>query len=259
MADRLHSPVLDELQNGKRRHNAGGTLQQQPFGVGRAVFRIRQVPGLRTGCVVKRFRRVRGFARRSAARYSHGGLSHRVNPACATRLAPPRGRCPDCSVGRSVHRVWIPRHGDGRSRDHTGGDTHRVPYRGTHLHSSRPARFEKTFTEQLLLTKRVSLTGREGQLVALIAQGLKNKELAYALGITEGTVKVYLSRVFKKLGVNDRFDLALYAIRNVVTGQNAGAELAHEPHTQSDAQPDILRLHSFLLPAPRSGTAYLPA
>jgi len=119
--------------------------------------------------------------------------------------------------------------------------------------------FEKTFTEQLLLTKRVSLTGREGQLVALIAQGLKNKELAYALGITEGTVKVYLSRVFKKLGVNDRFDLALYAIRNVVTGQNAGAELAHEPHTQSDAQPDILRLHSFLLPAPRSGTAYLPA
>jgi len=103
------------------------------------------------------------------------------------------------------------------------------------------------------------LTGREGQLVALIAQGLKNKELAYALGITEGTVKVYLSRVFKKLGVNDRFDLALYAIRNVVTGQNAGAELAHEPHTQSDAQPDILRLHSFLLPAPRSGTAYLPA
>jgi len=119
--------------------------------------------------------------------------------------------------------------------------------------------FEKTFTEQLLLTKRVSLTGREGQLVALIAQGLKNKELAYALGITEGTVKVYLSRVFKKLGVNDRFDLALYAIRNVVTGQNAGAELTHEPHTQSDAQPDILRLHSFLLPAPRSGTAYLPA
>src|SRR5471032_952391 len=62
---------------------------------------------------------------------SPGGFSHRVNPACATRLAPPRGRCPNCSVGRSVHRVWIPRHGDGRSRDHTGGDTDRVPYRGT--------------------------------------------------------------------------------------------------------------------------------
>jgi DNA-binding CsgD family transcriptional regulator len=102
--------------------------------------------------------------------------------------------------------------------------------------------------EQLLVAKRVSLTRREGQLVSLIAQGIKNKELAYALGITEGTVKVYLSRIFKKLGVNDRFELALYAIKNVVSSQNGGADLAHVPHQQDDAEPDILRLHSFLLP-----------
>jgi DNA-binding NarL/FixJ family response regulator len=119
--------------------------------------------------------------------------------------------------------------------------------------------FEKSFMEQLLLSKRITLTRREGQLVALISQGLKNKELAYALGITEGTVKVYLSRIFKKLGVNDRFELALYALKNVVSGQNGGADLAHEPHQQDDAKPEMLRLHSFLLPAPGSGTARLPA
>jgi DNA-binding NarL/FixJ family response regulator len=119
--------------------------------------------------------------------------------------------------------------------------------------------FEKSFMEQLLLSKRVTLTRREGQLVALISQGLKNKELAYALGITEGTVKVYLSRIFKKVGVNDRFELALYALKNMVSGQNGGADLAHEPHQQDDAKPEILRLHSFLLPAPGSGTARMPA
>jgi DNA-binding CsgD family transcriptional regulator len=113
--------------------------------------------------------------------------------------------------------------------------------------------------EQLLLTKRVSLTRREGQLVGLIAQGLKNKELAYALGITEGTVKVYLSRIFKKLGVNDRFELALYALKNVVSGQNGGGDLAFESRKQDDEEPECFHLRSFLLPAPGSGTATLLA
>jgi DNA-binding NarL/FixJ family response regulator len=119
--------------------------------------------------------------------------------------------------------------------------------------------FEKSFVEQLLLTKRVSLSRREGQLVGLIAQGLKNKELASALGITEGTVKVYLSRIFKKLGVNDRFELALYALKNVVSGQNGGAGPAHEPHQQDDVKPDILRLPSFVLPTPNPRCVYQPS
>jgi len=119
--------------------------------------------------------------------------------------------------------------------------------------------YEKSFVEQLLLTKRVSLTKREGQLVGLIPQGLKNKELASALGITEGTVKVYLSRIFKKLGVNDRFELALYALKNVSSGQNGGADLAHEPHQPDDAKPDILRLHSFLLPVSNPRCVYQPS
>lgn len=75
--------------------------------------------------------------------------------------------------------------------------------------------FEKALTDSLLTAQRYSLTRREGQLVALLSQGLKNKEIAYQLSISEGTVKVYMSRLFQKLGVNDRFELALFGLRNL--------------------------------------------
>jgi DNA-binding CsgD family transcriptional regulator len=61
----------------------------------------------------------------------------------------------------------------------------------------------------------VALTKRESQLVALLSQGLKNKEIASTLQISEGTVKVYLSRLFQKVGVKDRFELALYGLKNL--------------------------------------------
>ena len=60
----------------------------------------------------------------------------------------------------------------------------------------------------------VRLSRREGQLVTLLAQGLKNKEIAQCLGISEGTIRVYLSKLYLKLGVNDRFELALFGLRN---------------------------------------------
>lgn len=67
-----------------------------------------------------------------------------------------------------------------------------------------------------LLTRRVcKLTPREAELIALLTSGLRNKEIAYSLGITEGTVKVYLSKIFTKLGVSDRFELALFALRSL--------------------------------------------
>ncbi len=74
---------------------------------------------------------------------------------------------------------------------------------------------EKGLSERLLSATRVTLTHRERQLVGILAQGLKNKEIAYTMGITEGTVKVYLSRLFRKVGANDRLDLALFALRNL--------------------------------------------
>lgn len=75
--------------------------------------------------------------------------------------------------------------------------------------------FEKTLTSSFLGSKVVSLTKRERQLVTLLAQGLKNKEIASMLFISEGTVKVYLSRLFHKVGVKDRFELALYGLKNL--------------------------------------------
>jgi DNA-binding NarL/FixJ family response regulator len=82
--------------------------------------------------------------------------------------------------------------------------------------------FEKSLTDSILTAKRVVLTKREGQLVALLAQGLKNKEIATALDISEGTVKVYMSKLFQKIGVRGRFELALRGVNNLTTGQVTG-------------------------------------
>ena len=87
--------------------------------------------------------------------------------------------------------------------------------------------FEKSLTDSIMSARRYSLTRREGQLVSLLSQGLKNKEIATALTISEGTVKVYLSRLFQKLGVKDRFELALYGLKNLTPG---GGALETTPH-----------------------------
>lgn len=64
------------------------------------------------------------------------------------------------------------------------------------------------------LGKEGSYTGlspRERKLVTLVAQGLRNRDIAVELGITEGTVKVYLHALFDKLGVANRTELAMRA------------------------------------------------
>ena len=83
--------------------------------------------------------------------------------------------------------------------------------------------FEKSLTDGLAATNRIALTRREGQLVTLLSQGRKNKEIASLLMITEGTVKVYLSKLYDKLGVKDRFELALYGLKNLGTEPGANA------------------------------------
>ena len=74
--------------------------------------------------------------------------------------------------------------------------------------------FEKALTDELLFGQRVHLTKRESEVVTLVAQGLANKEIAFQLELTEGTVKVYLSRLFDKTGVDNRLELALYGLKN---------------------------------------------
>lgn len=71
---------------------------------------------------------------------------------------------------------------------------------------------EQALGDRLLCPKRIVLTPRERQLVRRLALGLKNKEIAYSLGITEGCVKMYLSRLFVKVAANDRFDAAPFAL-----------------------------------------------
>jgi two-component system, NarL family, nitrate/nitrite response regulator NarL len=56
-----------------------------------------------------------------------------------------------------------------------------------------------------------SLTARERELVDLVRRGLKNRDIAAALGVTEGTVKVYLHGIFEKTGVANRTELAMRA------------------------------------------------
>lgn len=60
--------------------------------------------------------------------------------------------------------------------------------------------------------ERSPLSTREREIVQLVAQGFKNKEMAEKMFISEQTVKNHLHNIFDKLGVSDRLELALYAI-----------------------------------------------
>ncbi|MBM3811203.1 MAG: response regulator transcription factor [Acidimicrobiia bacterium] len=70
--------------------------------------------------------------------------------------------------------------------------------------------------------ERSPLSNREREIVALVAQGYKNKEMAEKMFISEQTVKNHLHNIFDKLGVSDRLELALYAIhKGLHLGQEA--------------------------------------
>jgi DNA-binding NarL/FixJ family response regulator len=58
------------------------------------------------------------------------------------------------------------------------------------------------------------LTPREEQVVALVAEGLGNRQIARELNLSEHTIKKYLFHVFEKLGVSSRVELVLYAVNN---------------------------------------------
>jgi DNA-binding NarL/FixJ family response regulator len=58
------------------------------------------------------------------------------------------------------------------------------------------------------------LTPREEQVVALVAEGLSNRQIAVELNLSEHTIKKYLFRIFEKLGVSTRVELVLYAVNH---------------------------------------------
>jgi DNA-binding NarL/FixJ family response regulator len=73
---------------------------------------------------------------------------------------------------------------------------------------------------------KVQLTPKESLIVSCVTQGMKNKEIALRVGTTEQVVKNYLRKVYDKLGVADRLELALFCLNNrVLDGEaktNAG-------------------------------------
>lgn len=69
---------------------------------------------------------------------------------------------------------------------------------------------------QARLAERASmptLTSREVEVLQLISQGLRNKEVGAMLGITEGTVQIHVKNIFAKLNVNDRTGAVQVAVR----------------------------------------------
>jgi len=63
----------------------------------------------------------------------------------------------------------------------------------------------------MLANENASLTKREHQIIQVLAEGITNKEIGRRLGLTEGTVKVHLHRIYRKLGIANRTVLAVLA------------------------------------------------
>jgi DNA-binding NarL/FixJ family response regulator len=66
------------------------------------------------------------------------------------------------------------------------------------------------------------LSPREREVLALVAQGLPNKLISRRLGISEKTVKAHLTSIFRSIGVDDRTQAAVWAVRNGLAGGSGG-------------------------------------
>src|SRR5271165_6046410 len=95
---------------------------------------------------------------------------------------------------------------------------------------------------------KVQLTPKETLIVSCVTQGMKNKEIALRVGTTEQVVKNYLRKVYDKLGVADRLELALYCLNHRVVEGTAQAQTAQsslpiqpEPLPSQPLQPQPLQ------------------
>ncbi len=73
------------------------------------------------------------------------------------------------------------------------------------------------------------LSPKEMAIITCITQGKRNKEIAFQLGTTEQVIKNYLRKIYDKLGVSDRLELALYCLHNKIIHAEVDEEiLAHK-------------------------------
>jgi DNA-binding NarL/FixJ family response regulator len=68
------------------------------------------------------------------------------------------------------------------------------------------------------------LSPKEMAIISCITQGKRNKEIAFQLGTTEQVIKNYLRKIYDKLGVSDRLELALYCLHNKIVQSDADEE-----------------------------------
>jgi len=78
---------------------------------------------------------------------------------------------------------------------------------------------------------KVQLTPKESLIVSCVTQGMKNKEIALRVGTTEQVVKNYLRKVYDKLGVADRLELALYCLNHHVVDNTKVPPLPSTPQS----------------------------
>jgi DNA-binding NarL/FixJ family response regulator len=86
-----------------------------------------------------------------------------------------------------------------------------------------PAALQTQMAKGLRGPADVALTPREREIIRLVALGLRNAEVATKLFISDETVKTHLNNIFRKLGVRDRVELALYAVRVGIIGVQAAS------------------------------------
>jgi DNA-binding NarL/FixJ family response regulator len=72
------------------------------------------------------------------------------------------------------------------------------------------------------------LSEKELSIIGCITRGMRNKEIAYQIGTTEQVIKNYLRKIYDKLGVSDRLELALYCLHHqILKNETANAEVAY--------------------------------
>jgi len=81
---------------------------------------------------------------------------------------------------------------------------------------------------------RMHLSPKEKAIITGITRGLRNKEIAYEIGTSEQVIKNYLRKIYDKLDVEDRIELALYCLNNKAIIQEANQVAIHVlPHPNS--------------------------
>jgi DNA-binding NarL/FixJ family response regulator len=79
---------------------------------------------------------------------------------------------------------------------------------------SRSAKKDESLSMHKDMTILKSLSQRGKYLLAAVAKGRSNKQIAYDLKLSEQTVKIYLSQIYRKIGASDRVEAAFFALQN---------------------------------------------